>query len=108
MEILPPEQIGRFLQEADRAGYLPMFFLELTSGLRRGELPRPTGGGTESENFAQGGGDGRDQVPRSPPHLRHGFAAERGYSPKWSDMGQEWVKRRAAKHLYTRTSPAPR
>ena len=38
MKILPPEQIGRFLQEADRAGYLPMFFLELTSGLRRGEL----------------------------------------------------------------------
>jgi len=38
MKILPPEQIGHFLQEADRAGYLPMFFLELTSGLRRGEL----------------------------------------------------------------------
>ena len=38
MKILPPEQIGRFLQEADRAGYLSMFFLELTSGLRRGEL----------------------------------------------------------------------
>jgi len=38
MKILPPEQIGRFLQEADKAGYLPMFYLELTSGLRRGEL----------------------------------------------------------------------
>ena len=38
MKILPPEQIGKFLAEADRAGYLPMFFLELTSGLRRGEL----------------------------------------------------------------------
>ena len=38
MKILPPEQIGRFLQEADKAGYLPMFFLELTSGLRRGEM----------------------------------------------------------------------
>jgi integrase len=38
MKILPPEQIGRFLQEADKAGYLAMFYLELTSGLRRGEL----------------------------------------------------------------------
>ena len=38
MKILPPEQIGKFLAEADRAGYLPMFYLELTSGLRRGEL----------------------------------------------------------------------
>jgi len=38
MKILPPEQIGKFLAEAHRAGYLPMFFLELTSGLRRGEL----------------------------------------------------------------------
>ena len=38
MKILPPEQIGRFLQETDKAGYLPLFFLELTSGLRRGEL----------------------------------------------------------------------
>ena len=38
MKIIPPEQIGKFLAEADKAGYLPMFFLELTSGLRRGEL----------------------------------------------------------------------
>ena len=38
MKIIPPEQIGRFLQEADKAGYLAMFYLELTSGLRRGEL----------------------------------------------------------------------
>ncbi|MCL2300838.1 MAG: site-specific integrase [Firmicutes bacterium] len=38
MKIIPPEQIGRFLTEAERAGYLAMFYLELTSGLRRGEL----------------------------------------------------------------------
>jgi len=38
MKIIPPEQIGRFLQEADKAGYHAMFYLELTSGLRRGEL----------------------------------------------------------------------
>jgi integrase len=38
MKIIPPEQIGRFLAEADKAGYLAMFYLELTSGLRRGEL----------------------------------------------------------------------
>ena len=38
MKIIPPEQIGKFLDEADKAGYLSMFYLELTSGLRRGEL----------------------------------------------------------------------
>jgi len=38
MKIIPPEQIGRFLSEANKAGYLAMFYLELTSGLRRGEL----------------------------------------------------------------------
>lgn len=38
MKILKPEQISAFLQEADRRGVLPIFFLELCSGLRRGEL----------------------------------------------------------------------
>ena len=38
MKIIPPKQIGKFLDEADKAGYLAMFYLELTSGLRRGEL----------------------------------------------------------------------
>ena len=38
MKIIPPEQIGAYLQEAEKYGVLPMFYLELTSGLRRGEL----------------------------------------------------------------------
>lgn len=38
MTILPPEKIGRYLQEAEKYGVLPMFYLELSSGLRRGEL----------------------------------------------------------------------
>ena len=38
MTILPPERIGRYLQEAEEYGVLPMFYLELSSGLRRGEL----------------------------------------------------------------------
>ena len=38
MTILPPEKIGRYLQEAEEYGVLPMFYLELSSGLRRGEL----------------------------------------------------------------------
>ena len=38
MTILPPERIGRYLQEAEKYGVLPMFYLELSSGLRRGEL----------------------------------------------------------------------
>ena len=38
MTILPPEKIGRYLQEAEKYGVLPMFYLELISGLRKGEL----------------------------------------------------------------------
>ncbi len=38
MKVLLPEQIGSYLQEANRRGLLPAYYLELTSGLRRGEL----------------------------------------------------------------------
>lgn len=38
MKILPTEKIGVYLAEAERRGLLPAFFLELTTGLRRGEL----------------------------------------------------------------------
>ena len=38
MRILPPEQIKSYLTAADQRGVLPMFYLELISGLRKGEL----------------------------------------------------------------------
>lgn len=38
MKILPEEKIGAYLAEAENRGLLPMFYLELTTGLRRGEL----------------------------------------------------------------------
>ena len=38
MKVLKPEYIRDFLEEADKRGVLPIFFLELCSGLRRGEL----------------------------------------------------------------------
>ena len=38
MKILPPEQIRSYLTAADQRGVLPMFYLELISGLRKGEL----------------------------------------------------------------------
>ena len=38
MKVLQPEQVGIYLKEAEAWGVLPMFYLELTSGLRRGEL----------------------------------------------------------------------
>ena len=38
MKILPQEKIGPYLMEADRRGLLAAFYLELTTGLRRGEL----------------------------------------------------------------------
>lgn len=38
MTIIPPEKLGVYLSEAEKYGVLSMFFLELSSGLRRGEL----------------------------------------------------------------------
>ena len=38
MQILPPEHIKDYLDAADRRGLLPMFYLELVTGLRKGEI----------------------------------------------------------------------
>ena len=38
MKILPPEHIKDYLEAADRRGLLPMFYLELVTGLRKGEI----------------------------------------------------------------------
>ncbi|MDO4552086.1 MAG: site-specific integrase [Bacillota bacterium] len=38
MKILHPDHISAYLKAADERGVLPMFFLELTSGVRKGEL----------------------------------------------------------------------
>ena len=38
MQILQPEHIKDYLDAADKRGLLPMFYLELVSGLRKGEL----------------------------------------------------------------------
>ena len=38
MKVLPEEKIGQYLAEAERRGLLPIYYLELTTGLRRGEL----------------------------------------------------------------------
>ena len=38
MKVIPPDRIGVYLKAADGYGVLPMFFLELCTGLRRGEL----------------------------------------------------------------------
>lgn len=38
MKIIPPDQVGAYLRAAEQYGVLPIFYLELSSGLRRGEL----------------------------------------------------------------------
>lgn len=38
MKTLPMSAVGAYLAEAERMGYLAIFYLEFTSGLRRGEL----------------------------------------------------------------------
>ena len=38
MQIIPPEKIQDYWKAAEEWGVLPMFYLELSTGLRRGEL----------------------------------------------------------------------
>ena len=38
MQIIPPDKIRDYLKAAEEWGILPMFYLELSTGLRRGEL----------------------------------------------------------------------
>ena len=38
MKVLAPEHLGDYLKAAEELGVLPMFFLELSTGLRKGEL----------------------------------------------------------------------
>ena len=38
MQIIPPDKIRDYLKAAEEWGVLPMFYLELSTGLRRGEL----------------------------------------------------------------------
>ena len=38
MKVLAPEHLGDYLKAAEQLGVLPMFFLELSTGLRKGEL----------------------------------------------------------------------
>ena len=45
MKILPPEHIKAYLDAAEARGLLPMFYLELVSGLRKGNW-WPCGGMT--------------------------------------------------------------
>ena len=43
MQIIPPEKIRDYLKAAEEWGVLPMFYLELSTGLRRGILVSVTG-----------------------------------------------------------------
>lgn len=70
MTIIPPEKLGVYLSEAEKYGVLPMFFLELSSGLRRGgtagapvgrpecEGPHPLGEQAGYSDRRGAGGDG--------------------------------------------------
>lgn len=50
MNILQPEDISAYLKAADECGLLPMFFLELVSGLRKGELTALLWSDLDTEN----------------------------------------------------------
>jgi len=38
MKILPPESLGTFFEEARRSGVFELYYIDLATGLRRGEL----------------------------------------------------------------------
>ena len=38
MVVIPPDRISDYLDADEAHGVLPMFYLELTTGLRRGEI----------------------------------------------------------------------
>ena len=50
MKILPPEQVKAYLKAANARGVLPLFYLELTSGLRKGEIAALLWGDLDVEN----------------------------------------------------------
>lgn len=50
MQILQPEHIKDYLDAADKRGLLPMFYLELVSGLRKSELTALLWSGLDIQN----------------------------------------------------------
>lgn len=50
MKILQPEGISAYLKAAEEHGFLPMFLLELVSGLRKGELTALLWSDLDAEN----------------------------------------------------------
>ena len=50
MKILPPEQVKAYLKATSVQSVLPLFYLELTSGLRKGEIAALLWSGLDSEN----------------------------------------------------------
>ena len=50
MKILPPEQVKAYLKAASVRGVLPLFYLELTSGLRKGEIAALLWSDLDAEN----------------------------------------------------------
>lgn len=50
MKILPPKQVKAYLKAASARGVLPLFYLELTSGLRKGEIAALLWSDLDAEN----------------------------------------------------------
>lgn len=78
MHVLPQDKIGAYLDEAKRLGVYALFYLELTSGLRRGELlglewadlNPETRMLTVNKQLTRSGGELRVTVPKTENSIR--------------------------------------
>ncbi|MFQ6976289.1 MAG: hypothetical protein ACLRSD_04335 [Oscillibacter sp.] len=75
MKILHPDHISAYLNAAERRNALPMFYLELVSGLRKGELVALQWGDLDEANCTisvskQASWDTEHQLHSKPPQNR--------------------------------------
>ena len=68
MKILPPESLGTFFEEARRSGVFELYYIDLATGLRRGELPPTSPPPCRSRRRTRWGVS--SPVPSRPNHSR--------------------------------------
>ena len=89
MKILHPEDMKAYLEAADRRGVLPMFYLELVTGIRKGELTALLWSDLDEERRTisvskQAVGDRTGMSPSAGPRRRTQYGKFRSLSRRWN------------------------